>query len=129
MQVLAKGSHKAPWKYLDSIGVEELSFGLVPPTLQVASAKFEPSTSMLTLSMDVRFTSSSAQAVVSAEAAAGCRQPLPVDMTLHRSSLGSPITRSSMPARVAQHLSAGASGKRVFGEGGRCFELATFLAR
>lgn len=65
MQVLVKGGHKAPWKYLDSIGVEELSFGLVPPTLQVASAKFEPSTSMLTLSMDVRFTSSSAQAVVS----------------------------------------------------------------
>jgi len=64
-QVLAKGSQKAPWKYLDSIGVEELSFGLVPPTFQVAQAKYDPTASMLTMSVDVRFTSSSAQAVVS----------------------------------------------------------------
>jgi hypothetical protein len=65
MQVLVKGSQKAPWKYLDSIEVEELRFGLVPPTLQVASAKFDPAASMLTLAMDVRFVSNSAQAVVS----------------------------------------------------------------
>lgn len=65
MQVLEKGSQKAPWKYLDSIEVEELGFGLVPPTFQVVAAKFDPTASMLTLSMDVRFTSNSAQAVVS----------------------------------------------------------------
>lgn len=72
VQVLMKGGQKAPWKYLDSIDVEELSFGLVPPALQVASAKFDPTASMLTISMDVRFTSSSAQAVVST-----CHTPLP----------------------------------------------------
>ena len=65
--MLAKGGNKAPWKYLAGIGVEELSFGLVPPTFQVAQTKYDPSTSMLTISTDVRFTSSSAQAVVSAE--------------------------------------------------------------
>lgn len=64
LQVLVKGSQKAPWKYLDSIEVEELRFGLVPPNLQVASAKFDPAASMLTLAMDVRFVSNSAQAVV-----------------------------------------------------------------
>jgi hypothetical protein len=70
LQVLVKGSQKAPWKYLDSIEVEELRFGLVPPILQVASAKFDPAASMLTLAMDVRFVSNSAQAVVSSSNAA-----------------------------------------------------------
>jgi hypothetical protein len=64
-QVIAKNSQKAPWKFLDCIEVEELSFGLVPPSFQVAQAKFDPAASMLTISVDVRFTSSSAQAVVS----------------------------------------------------------------
>lgn len=63
--MLAKGANKAPWRYLDSIEVEEIGFGLVPPAFQVVQAKFDPTASMLTLSMDVRFTSSSAQAVVS----------------------------------------------------------------
>jgi hypothetical protein len=62
--VLEKNGQKAPWKFLDSIEIEGLSFGLVPPAFQVASAKFDPTVSTLTLSMDVRFTSNSAQAVV-----------------------------------------------------------------
>lgn len=69
--MLSKNSHKAPWKYLDSIAVEELSFGLVPPTFHAAQVKYDPSTSLLTLNMDVRFTSSSAQAVVSSAGVLG----------------------------------------------------------
>lgn len=34
LQVLEKDSHKAPWKYISTISVEQLSFGLLPPTFQ-----------------------------------------------------------------------------------------------
>jgi hypothetical protein len=34
VQVLEKDSHKAPWKYISTISVEQLSFGLLPPTCQ-----------------------------------------------------------------------------------------------
>jgi hypothetical protein len=34
VQVLEKDSHKAPWKYINTISVEQLSFGLLPPTFQ-----------------------------------------------------------------------------------------------
>jgi hypothetical protein len=34
LQVLEKDSHKAPWKYINTISVEQLSFGLLPPTFQ-----------------------------------------------------------------------------------------------
>lgn len=37
----------------------------MPPAFQVMSAKFDPTASMLTFSTDVRFTTNSAQAVVS----------------------------------------------------------------
>lgn len=60
-----KNSHKSPWKYLDSILLEELRFGAVPPTFQNALAKYDPEASLLTITMDVRFNSNSAQAVVS----------------------------------------------------------------
>jgi hypothetical protein len=70
VQVLAKNGSKAPFKFLDSIAVEELSFGIVPPTFHAAAWKHDAAAAMLTLSTDVRFTSSSAQAVVSGAAAA-----------------------------------------------------------
>jgi hypothetical protein len=34
VQVLEKDSHKAPWKYISTISIEQLSFGLLPPTFQ-----------------------------------------------------------------------------------------------
>eukprot|EP00879_Flechtneria_rotunda_P003976 GHRR01004216.1.p2 GENE.GHRR01004216.1~~GHRR01004216.1.p2 ORF type:complete len:346 (+),score=112.74 GHRR01004216.1:4945-5982(+) len=63
-EVLSKNMHKAPWKYINSILVEELSFGQVPPSFQAAVAKYDPGASMLSFSMDVHYRSSGAQAVM-----------------------------------------------------------------
>lgn len=65
VQVREKNSQKAPWKFLEGISLEELRFGAVPPTFQNALAKYDPAASLLTVTMDVRFVSNSAQAVVS----------------------------------------------------------------
>ncbi|WIA29249.1 hypothetical protein OEZ86_011757 [Tetradesmus obliquus] len=63
-EVLEKDSHKAPWKYISTISVEQLSFGLLPPTFQAAVLRYDPAASLLNVGMDVAFTSNSAQAVI-----------------------------------------------------------------
>eukprot|EP00878_Enallax_costatus_P024687 GHUV01026365.1.p1 GENE.GHUV01026365.1~~GHUV01026365.1.p1 ORF type:complete len:182 (+),score=46.65 GHUV01026365.1:397-942(+) len=63
-EVREKNSSKAPWKFLEAIVLEELRFGAVPPSFQNTLAKYDPAASLLTITMDVKFTSNSAQAVV-----------------------------------------------------------------
>jgi hypothetical protein len=63
-QVLAKNAHKGVWKFIESITLEEISFGLVPPTFQNALAKYDPEKSILHIAVDAKFSSTSAQVVV-----------------------------------------------------------------
>ncbi len=41
-QVLKKVGDRKPWKYIDSVSVEGLTFGLAPPQFQFANAKYDP---------------------------------------------------------------------------------------
>eukprot|EP00775_Hariotina_reticulata_P011068 gene11068-11224_t len=63
-EVLAKNAHKGVWKFIESITLEEISFGLVPPTFQNALAKYDPAKSILHVAVDAKFSSTSAQVVV-----------------------------------------------------------------
>ncbi len=63
--MLTKNSARPPWRFIDSIAVEEFCFGLVPPQVQFCFARYDQVKSLLQLSLDVRFVSSGAQAVVS----------------------------------------------------------------
>lgn len=70
-QVLVKNGTRPPWKFIESIAIEEFTLGLVPPQFQFCYARYDPVKSMLTFSMDARFNSSAAQAVVSSQAELG----------------------------------------------------------
>ena len=58
------GGKRRPWKYLEHVSVEEVTFGLAPPTFQFAHAKYDPARQHLQLQVNVRFNSSGFQAVV-----------------------------------------------------------------
>ena len=65
MQVLRKVGDKKPWKYIEAVAVEGVTFGLSPPQFQFANAKFDPSKQHLEIQLTMRFNSSGFQAVVS----------------------------------------------------------------
>ena len=57
-----RSGSRAPWRYIDAIHLEQLGFGLTPPSLSGALASYDPTTAQLVVCIDVRFVSSSAQA-------------------------------------------------------------------
>ncbi|GFR48262.1 hypothetical protein Agub_g10127 [Astrephomene gubernaculifera] len=64
-EVLRKNGGRAPWKLIESVAVEEVTFGLAPPQFQFCTAKYDPSRSYLLLTMNMRFHSNGFQAVLS----------------------------------------------------------------
>lgn len=50
---------------LPSVTIEELGFGGVPPVLQHCCAKYDPARQLLSIAMDVSYTSHGAQGIVS----------------------------------------------------------------
>ncbi|KAG2430759.1 hypothetical protein HYH02_013598 [Chlamydomonas schloesseri] len=63
-EVLRKFATKAPWKFIESVAVEEVTFGLAPPQFQFCTAKYDPSRSYLLLTMNMHYHSSGFQAVL-----------------------------------------------------------------
>ena len=72
LQVLKKVGDKKPWKYIDAVAVEGVTFGLSPPQLQFANAKFDPSRQHLQIQLNMRFNSNGFQAVVSQQYTLQC---------------------------------------------------------
>ncbi len=62
--MLTKSKDKGPWKYIEHVNVEEVTFGLAPPQFQFAQAKYDPARQHLQLHVDLHFNSSGLQAVV-----------------------------------------------------------------
>ncbi|GBF93753.1 hypothetical protein Rsub_06085 [Raphidocelis subcapitata] len=58
---LEKHAARTPWRFIETIAVEEFSFGLVPPQLQFACARYDPAQQRLSFAMDAEFQSSGAQ--------------------------------------------------------------------
>ena len=56
---------KKPWKYIDAVAVEGVTFGLAPPQFQFANARYDPSRQHLQIQLNMRYNSSGFQAVVS----------------------------------------------------------------
>ncbi|KXZ55033.1 hypothetical protein GPECTOR_3g194 [Gonium pectorale] len=63
-EVLRKFSDRIPWKYIQTVAVEVVTFGLAPPQFQFCTAKYDPSRSYLLLTMDMTYHSSGFQAVL-----------------------------------------------------------------
>ncbi|GIL85369.1 hypothetical protein Vretifemale_13907, partial [Volvox reticuliferus] len=74
-ELLRKSSGKGAWKYVQSIAVEEMTFGLAPPQFQYCTAKYDPSRSYLLLTMNLRFHSSGFQAVLTPRVQLGSMRP------------------------------------------------------
>ena len=66
--MLKKVGDKKPWKYIDAVTVEGVTFGLAPPQFQFAHAKYDPARQHLQIQLNMRFNSSGFQAVVSISA-------------------------------------------------------------
>jgi len=62
--VLKKVGEKKPWKYIDAVAVEGVTFGLSPPQFQFANAKYDPARQHLQIQLNLRYNSSGFQAVV-----------------------------------------------------------------
>ncbi len=60
-QVLRKTGGRAPWKYIEHVAVEEVTFGLAPPQFQFCTAKYDPQRSYLLLTMNINYHSNGFQ--------------------------------------------------------------------
>ncbi|GIL55614.1 hypothetical protein Vafri_11117, partial [Volvox africanus] len=74
-ELVRKSSGKGVWKYVQSIAVEEVTFGLAPPQFQYCTAKYDPSRSYLLLTMNLNFLSSGFQAVLTPRLQLGGMRP------------------------------------------------------
>jgi hypothetical protein len=60
-ELMVKNAAKMPWKVIEHMPVESVTFGLVPPQVQFCFAKYDPKAQLLKLSMDFKFNSSGFQ--------------------------------------------------------------------